>query len=190
MIMEGVVKEKHYVYHVSTAAYVKMCLHAIKHPACCVLGLLVGKKKTEKERSTGEERTLVEVVDAMPVMHRHTTLAPMMELALRQVDEEARRNGICIVGCYTAPEIMHVRALLEDGKKKDEDEEKIANSTMALADKIHATCNGACVLQVRADTHTHTLEGFFFFFFPRLLFLCVYVYVCACACVKIDRERL
>lgn len=126
-----------HVYHISSAAYVKICLHALKHPYASVCGLLVGKKKTEKERNSGEERTVVEVLDAIPALHMHAALlAPMMEVALRQVDEEARKSGLFIVGYYHANEAAGDDAL--------------GAAAATVADKIHKNCNGACALLVRA----------------------------------------
>ena len=128
-----------HVYHISSAAYVKMCLHALKHQYTAVCGLLVGRRKTEKKRNgEGEERTVVEVLDAMPALHMHASLlAPMMEVALRQVDEEARKSGLYIVGYYHGNE--------------DAGDDELGVAAATVADKIHKNCACACALLVRAD---------------------------------------
>lgn len=123
-----------HVYHISSAAYVKMAMHALKYAGAAVNGLLVGKKKTEKERSSGEERTVIEAVDAVPMLHRHLSLAPMMEIAMNQVDEDARRSGLCIVGYYHGNEAL--------------DDEDFGAAARTVADRIYSNCSGACAILV------------------------------------------
>jgi hypothetical protein len=60
------------MYTVSHQAYVKIILHAAKHPHKPVNGVLVGKKNAG----------VVAISDAIPLLHMWTSLSPMMEIGL------------------------------------------------------------------------------------------------------------
>jgi hypothetical protein len=80
-------------YSIGHLAYLKIVLHAAKYPHACVNGLLLSRS------SSGPT---VEVNDAVPLLHRWTTLSPMMEVALDLVNEYGKKNGCTIVGYYHA----------------------------------------------------------------------------------------
>lgn len=82
-----------YKYSLHQAAYVKLILHAIKHPASAVNGLLIGKVSSSSPQSAdaGGQAIVasggaVDIHDAVPLFHSHLELAPMLEVALAQVN--------------------------------------------------------------------------------------------------------
>ena len=81
-------------YEISTRAYCKMIMHAAKYPSSNINGLLLAKK-------TGEQRS-VKYVDCIPLFHINTALAPMVEVALAQIENEVGRSGLMISGFYHA----------------------------------------------------------------------------------------
>ena len=116
---------------VGTPAYLKVMMHAAKHPHCAVNGLLLG---------SGGGAT-VRVVDAVPLFHQHT-LGPMLEAATLIVEkycEEEATTGhygakVQIVGYY------HANERVDDTERKP------------LVRQIHAKVNdnfpGAVLLMV------------------------------------------
>ena len=78
---------------ISTRAYCKMMMHAAKHPSSNINGLLLTKKTGERD---------VKYVDCIPLFHINTGLAPMMEVALAQVENDVNRSGLRIAGIYHA----------------------------------------------------------------------------------------
>lgn len=81
-------------YEISTRAYCKMIMHAAKYPSSNINGLLLAKK-------TGEQQG-VKYVDCIPLFHINTALAPMVEVALAQIENEVCRSGLVISGFYHA----------------------------------------------------------------------------------------
>ena len=80
-------------YEISTRAYCKMIMHAAKYPSSNINGLLLAKK-------TGERA--LKYVDCIPLFHINTALAPMVEVALAQIENEVGRSGLTISGFYHA----------------------------------------------------------------------------------------
>ena len=80
----------------STPAYLKIMLHAAKHPHCPVNGLLLGQ---------GSAAETLSVSDAVPLFHQHT-LSPMLEAATTLAEQYCveRGDGLKIVGYYHANE--------------------------------------------------------------------------------------
>ena len=81
-------------YEISTRAYCKMIMHAAKYPSSNINGLLLAKK-------TGDQQG-VKYVDCIPLFHINTALAPMVEVALAQIENEVGRSGLVISGFYHA----------------------------------------------------------------------------------------
>uniref|UniRef100_A0A0D9W314 MPN domain-containing protein n=1 Tax=Leersia perrieri TaxID=77586 RepID=A0A0D9W314_9ORYZ len=86
-------------YEVSQAAYVKLALHALKHPAAAVNGLLVGRLLDGADAAA-----VVSVADAVPLCHHphHLPLLPTLELALTLVEDHFAAQGLAVVGYYHA----------------------------------------------------------------------------------------
>ena len=79
----------------SERAYVKLALHAAKHPTRDALGALVGRVK-------GED---LEVTDALPMTHTPLSVTPTVEIALEQFAHHAALDGDqSLVGAYLANE--------------------------------------------------------------------------------------
>ncbi|KAL6851484.1 hypothetical protein ACP4OV_020417 [Aristida adscensionis] len=88
-------------YEVEQAAYIKLALHALKHPAAAVNGLLVGRLLD----ASASAPAVVSVVDAVPLAHHphHLPLLPTLELALTLVEDHfAAQGGLAVVGYYHA----------------------------------------------------------------------------------------
>ncbi|KAF9936388.1 hypothetical protein BGZ65_002444 [Modicella reniformis] len=86
-------------------SYLKPLLHAAKYPTTAVNGVFLADK------TTGD------VVDAVPFFHFWTTLTPMLEVAMTQVDLHCQVNGLRIVGYYEANERLDDEALSLVGQR-------------------------------------------------------------------------
>ena len=85
------------MYTLSDTAYVKLVLHALKHPLRGVCGALVG-------RAVGDDA--VEVTDALPMLHSTLAVTPSAEIALEQCAAHADlAGGLRLVGVYVANEL-------------------------------------------------------------------------------------
>ncbi|KAJ3170446.1 ER membrane protein complex subunit 8 [Geranomyces variabilis] len=109
-------------YRLSHVAYSKLVLHAAKHSVCEVSGVLIGRKKS------GDE---VEVVDAVPLFHSRP-LAPMLEVALQQVQLYCDQNSLQVVGLYAAN---------QGSANKD-----VSAATSKIAGKIDDNLGGGAIL--------------------------------------------
>ncbi|XP_041377137.1 ER membrane protein complex subunit 8-like [Gigantopelta aegis] len=83
---------------VSMRAYCKLLLHAAKYPHCAVNGVLLA------EDTKGKEHKSLKIVDCIPLFHITLGLAPMLEVALLQIDAFCRSKGYVIGGYYQANE--------------------------------------------------------------------------------------
>merc|ERR1711976_80603 len=118
-------------YTVSARAYCKMLLHAAKYPHCAVNGLLLAERPKAKESKS------IRFVDAVPLFHLSLSLAPMMEVALIQVEEFCKSHNLIIGGYYHANELH------------DESSPKIIANRIAT--KIHensASIMDACLFMI------------------------------------------
>uniref|UniRef100_X1Z8H4 MPN domain-containing protein n=1 Tax=Capitella teleta TaxID=283909 RepID=X1Z8H4_CAPTE len=118
-------------YNVSSRAYCKMVLHAAKYPHCAVNGVLLAEK-----RQSGEMKT-IDLIDAIPLFHLSLSLAPMMEVALIQIEEYCKKADLVIAGYYHANELH------------EESSPKII--AKRIASKIHENSSGvidACLLMI------------------------------------------
>lgn len=75
-------------YTLSPQAYALPILHAAAHPSSTVLGLLL---------ASGSE-----ITDALPLVHRYTSLSPTTELGLALARAHADKEGKRVVGVYVA----------------------------------------------------------------------------------------
>ncbi|KAK2189001.1 hypothetical protein NP493_118g04023 [Ridgeia piscesae] len=121
----------------STTAYCKLLLHAAKYPQRAINGVLLAEKARSKD-SKG-----LKVVDAIPLFHLTLGLAPMMEVALMQIDEYCKKKGLVIAGYYQANEHF-----------KDSTPNGIA---YRIAERIHDYYNEACLLMI--DNAKLSLDG-------------------------------
>uniref|UniRef100_A0A0C9S2M4 TSA: Wollemia nobilis Ref_Wollemi_Transcript_18878_1156 transcribed RNA sequence n=1 Tax=Wollemia nobilis TaxID=56998 RepID=A0A0C9S2M4_9CONI len=93
-------------YEISQTAYVKLVLHALKHKASAVNGILVGKLSASHGTNNDNKTETVEIMDAVPLSHGHLGLLPTMEIAIIQAEEyfASKGDGLSIVGYYHANE--------------------------------------------------------------------------------------
>ncbi|KAI9284424.1 hypothetical protein BC943DRAFT_325626 [Umbelopsis sp. AD052] len=115
-------------YTVNERAYALPLLHAAKFPSSEVCGVLLA------EASDSET---VNITQAVPLFHHWTTLTPMLEVALQQVDLYATKKKLEIVGWYVANENNTDRSLNEH--------------TIKTIDKISRQNNNAVVFLIDND---------------------------------------
>lgn len=125
---------------ISLQAYCKMMLHAAKYPHAAVNGLLLAPSPKDHRKSAavddnndadegevqsvGKKSTPLIISDAIPLFHQGLGLAPMLEVALNEVDAFCSRHGLVIAGYYQANE--HFESVIPD------------NIAYRIADKINS----------------------------------------------------
>merc|ERR1712226_289268 len=114
---------------VGSRAYCKIILHAAKYPHCAINGVLL------TDRTKGKDSRSVKFVDAIPLFHLSLTLAPMMEVALTQIDTYCKENNYAIGGYY------HANEHAEDVKP--------TITAQKVADKIYEQNDSACLIMVQ-----------------------------------------
>ncbi|CAM0142472.1 hypothetical protein VKS41_002022 [Umbelopsis sp. WA50703] len=93
-------------FTVHERAYALPLLHAARYPSSEVCGVLLADKA-----SINSEK--INITTAVPLFHHWTTLSPMLEVALQQVDLYAASKDLAIAGWYVANETAGDRALNE-----------------------------------------------------------------------------
>lgn len=116
---------------VSTRAYCKLILHAAKYPHRAVNGVLLA------EKNKGKEPKSVKFVDAIPLFHLTLGLAPMLEVALTQIDAYCRTQNLVVGGYYQGNENIFDRGPNLIAQK--------------IADKIHEYFSDACLFMIEND---------------------------------------
>ncbi|KAF9221614.1 Metallo-dependent hydrolase [Gyrodon lividus] len=94
-------------YSILHKAYVKIFLHAAKHPHKPVNGVLLGRL------SSG----VVIIQDVIPLLHHWTNLSPMMEIGLDLAKGHAESVDLSLVGYYQACERIDDTALTPVGER-------------------------------------------------------------------------
>ncbi|XP_017146107.2 ER membrane protein complex subunit 8/9 homolog [Drosophila miranda] len=122
-------------YKISERAYTKLIFHAAKYPHQAVNGLLLAEKTSKG--------SLVEIVDAIPLVHQCLHVTPMAEIALMQIDAYAEQEDLVIAGYYAAPENFY-------------DNQIDKAPAVKIADKIQENFKHACLALV--DNKLVTLE--------------------------------
>jgi hypothetical protein len=129
---------------VESAAYCKLVLHAAKHPASPVLGLLLGKQ-------SGNSPGATVVVEAVPLFHTEA-LAPLLETGADLVDAYLSNDsqGLMIVGAYSASTSLQSSVP--------------SHVAQRLCERADGPCQGAVLLQINnkrlEDPADHALQCF------------------------------
>jgi ER membrane protein complex subunit 8/9 len=76
-------------YTVNERAYALPLLHAAKYPSSEVCGILLA------DASSSDSET-VNITKAVPLFHHWTTLTPMLEVALQQVNVMRRKDMLMV----------------------------------------------------------------------------------------------
>lgn len=84
------------MYEIGQNAYIKLVLHALKHKASAVNGVLVGRFDANKG--------VVVISDAIPLFHSSIGLLPPLEIALMQIEERYASQDLSLVGYFHANE--------------------------------------------------------------------------------------
>ncbi len=104
------------VTRLSCRAYAKVILHAAKYPHCAINGVLLARSLAKDRRnvevlsSEGQQDQssrsgqCLEIVDAVPLFHQIQGLAPLLEVALAQIESVAAGVGLTLAGYYHANE--------------------------------------------------------------------------------------
>ncbi|GAB5588266.1 hypothetical protein Unana1_03166 [Umbelopsis nana] len=93
-------------YSVNERAYALPLLHAARYPSSEVCGVLLAD-------SSSDDSEAVNITRAIPLFHHWTTLSPMLEVALQQVELYATSKNLTIAGWYIANETGNDRSLNE-----------------------------------------------------------------------------
>ena len=75
------------IYSITLKAYSKIVLHGCKYPHCALNGVLIG--------SISKETQTVQIQDSIPLFHIGLGLAPMLEVALTQVQRRISLLKMC-----------------------------------------------------------------------------------------------
>lgn len=87
-----------YKYTLSSQAYAVPLLHAAKHHSQTVIGVFLAQPPIPS--SSSSNTTSLQIEDAVPLLHLNTSLTPILEAGLEQVEAYAKRKGSIIVGMY------------------------------------------------------------------------------------------
>jgi len=126
---------------ISTRAFCKILMHAAKYPSSNINGVLLSN-------SSPRTGTSLKVVDCIPMLHINTGLAPMVEVALAQIEKAVSRNGLTICGLY------HAHDNLRDNH--------VDVFSQKIADRIADNVSGAILVtldskKLSLDIDTHAL---------------------------------
>ncbi|KAK7084583.1 ER membrane protein complex subunit 8 [Halocaridina rubra] len=111
-------------------AIAKMLLHAARYPQSAVSGIVLAQSRGGGDDSLNT----VQLVDAIPLFHLHLSLAPMLEIALTQIEQRFKSQGLIIAGYYQANE--HIRDTVPDFV------------ALKVAEKIAENNNDACLIMI------------------------------------------
>ncbi|WVF67571.1 hypothetical protein IAT40_002329 [Kwoniella sp. CBS 6097] len=103
--MSAVTSTSKYTYSLTSLSYTLPILHAARYPSSTVIGVFLSSATTNASTSTIEVE--IEVDEAIPLIHQHTTLSPITEASLSLVEEYAKSNRKRIVGIYVARATEH-----------------------------------------------------------------------------------
>ncbi|XP_076469930.1 ER membrane protein complex subunit 8-like [Babylonia areolata] len=113
---------------VGVQAYCKLLLHAAKYPHCAVNGVLLAEDSKSKDHKT------IRFLDCIPLFHLSLGLAPMLEIALLQIDAFCRSKGYVIAGYYQANENF--------------DDNQLSFVAKTVGKKIQEYFPDACIFQI------------------------------------------
>jgi len=111
---------------VNVQAYSKILLHASKYPHKAINGVVLAEDCKQND--------VLRIVDAVPLFHQCLGLAPMLEIALTQIDVYCQRKNLVIAGYYQANE--HVNSNSPD------------NIAFKIAEKINDLCSQSLLIMV------------------------------------------
>nr|CAH8870668.1 unnamed protein product [Trichobilharzia regenti] len=124
--------------HIDKLPFLKMILHAAKHPESPVSGLLLSDCNHDSE---------ITITDYIPLFHTVLNLAPMLETALYHVDLYCALKGLRICGYFQANEHINCNTP--------------TSTAMKIGEKIAEKCGNICLLTFRNDA-LHRLDGNYF----------------------------
>lgn len=117
-------------FQLSGRAYAKLICHSAKYPDREINGALIGTISKKDNR--------VQIQDTIPLFHIELGVAPMIEVALNQVELYASSKGLTIVGYYQANETI--------------DDTSINETAACIGKRISTNCDTSCILMVCNDT--------------------------------------
>ena len=87
-------------FSISAKAYAKIVLHCCKYPHRAVNGVVIG---TFSDKDQG---AAVLIQDAVPLFHQNLSLAPMLEVALRQVKVHFQPKCVYSIQLYSRHSLL------------------------------------------------------------------------------------
>lgn len=111
----------------------KMLLHAARYPQSAVSGVVLAQARGGGGAGEDSSNT-ISLVDAIPLFHLHLSLTPMLEIALTQIEQRFRPQGLVIAGYYQANEYI-----------RDNVPDFVA---LKIAEKIAENNNDACLIMI------------------------------------------
>jgi|ERR1712179_860461 len=113
---------------ITLRAHCKLLLHAAKYPHCAVNGVLLAEDNKNKESKS------LKIVDCIPLFHVNLGLAPMLEIALLQIDTYCKHNGLVIGGYYQANENFN--------------DNELNHVARTIGRKVQENCHDACIVMI------------------------------------------
>ncbi|WWC90594.1 uncharacterized protein L201_005530 [Kwoniella dendrophila CBS 6074] len=104
-------------YTLNNIAYSIPILHAALHPSSTVIGVFLSSLSSSSSSSTDSSEGILEVEDAIPLIHSYTNLSPITEISLSLASEYVKLRQKKIVGIYIAKENDSVEGLGREGER-------------------------------------------------------------------------
>ncbi|CAI2733521.1 unnamed protein product [Schistosoma spindalis] len=130
--------------HIGELPFLKMVLHAAKHPESSVNGILLSDQNHDSQ---------IIITDYIPLFHSVINLTPMLETALYHVDSYCAAKGLQICGYFQANEHINCNTPTSIACK--------------IGEKLIEKCGNVCLLTFKNDT-LHRLTGNYFTVFCKL----------------------
>ncbi|WVQ95058.1 hypothetical protein IAU59_002150 [Kwoniella sp. CBS 9459] len=114
--MSAVSSNPRYTYSLTPLSYTLPILHAARYPSSTVIGVFLSSSPSSSSSSltssstspdVATASTKIDIDEAVPLIHQHTTLSPITEASLSLVEEYAKLNNKRIVGIYVARATEH-----------------------------------------------------------------------------------
>lgn len=103
-------------------------MNSAKYPHCAVNGVLLA------EEGKCKDQKVVRFVDCIPLFHLSLGLAPMLEIALLQIDSYCKSKGYIIAGYYQANENI--------------DDNQLNHVAKTVGKKIQEYFSNACIFMI------------------------------------------
>lgn len=140
---------------ISTLAYSKIVLHALKYPQYSVRGVLLGYNLNKSNNFDQSDKTIsnnftVRVVDAIPAIHNNL-VASNIETLFIHLDVYCEEENLKIVGLYFANQLLHDSAFDELWGRIAIDKLRFPVALQIENLKLSLNSNSSCLLAFQYD---------------------------------------